>query len=272
MKFRQVKWVPILIAFVVTGIVCLLEILPHFYPKIDFAQRVEWITYDRRMRSAATHSSHASTNLAFVYISDDSITAVSDGSIGYKYGLYWPRHIYGRALKELAAEDCKAVAFDVLFGELRPDHAPVAMPDNSLLESDEYFARELKNSRTLLATTPSLIPPELFQTNCFSLADISADKDSDGVLRRAKAFRDIRFWHPLLNQIAREAGFDLNKTDFEQHTLTFHLPGDRQIQLNLDETARLDLSEFVFKITGEKPPEPLPKVFPFEMRRIWQMG
>src|SRR4029079_12868400 len=103
-------------------------------------------------------------------------TAVSDGSLGYRYGLYWPRHIYGRVLKELADEKCKAVAFDVLFGELRPDHAPVAMPENSLMASHDFFAHELKNSRALLATSPSLIPPNLFRTNCFSLADISAEK------------------------------------------------------------------------------------------------
>lgn len=268
---RPAQFVPIFIAAAVIGVVCLLEILPRYYPHIDFARRVEWMTYDLRMRTAAQRSSHASTNLAFVYISDDSIAAVSDGSLGYQYGLYWPRHIYGRLLKELTAENTKAVAFDVLFGELRPDHAPVAVTTNELVDSDEYFATALKSGKTLLAATPSLIPPELFRTNCLSLGDISAEKDADGVLRRAKAFRDVRFWHPLLNQIAREAGLDLNKTDVEATRLTFHW-ADRQIPLDRTGTGEVNLSDFVFKITGEQPASPLPNVFPFETHRVWHMG
>ena len=37
--------------------------------------------------------------------------------------------MYGRLAHELAAQGAEAVAFDVIFGELRPDHAPVQMAD-----------------------------------------------------------------------------------------------------------------------------------------------
>ena len=269
-KGRLAKLVPVFISIAVIGIVCLLELFPRF--SFGFAQRIEWITYDLRMRSIPAKSASANTSLAFVFISDDSITTVSDGSLGYKYGLYWPRHIYGRMLKELAAERCKAVGFDVLFGELRADHAPVPMPDNSLLESDEFFARELKSNPTLLAATPSLVPPDLFRTNCLSLSDISAEKDADGVLRRAKAFSDIHLWHPILSQLAREAGFDLNKIEIHPDKLLFHLPGERLITSELNKEGRLDVADLVQKITGEKPTGPLPVVQPFETRRVWQLG
>ncbi len=272
MKRRPGQLVPIFISIAVIAFVCFLELLPKVSNRFNFAQRVEWITYDLRMRTIPAKSASANTNLAFVFVSDDSITTVSDGSLGYKYGLYWPRHIYGRMLKELAAENCKAVGFDVLFGELRADHAPVQMPDNSLVDSDEYFAHELRSSPTFLAATPSLVPPELFRTNCLSLADISADKDADGVLRRAKAFSDIHFWHPILKQISREAGFDLNKTEIGQGKLVFHLPGERLVSVDLTSSSQIDVTELVEKITGEKPTEKLPTVQPFETKRVWQLG
>ena len=62
------------------------------------------------------------TNLAFVAIQDSSIAAVQSGRLGYTYGLKWPRQVYGRLVEELSAQGAKAVAFDVQFGELRPDH------------------------------------------------------------------------------------------------------------------------------------------------------
>ena len=57
---------------------------------------------------------------------------VRNGELGYKFGLYWPRQVYGRVVHELAAQGAKAVALDVIFGELRPDHPPVQMLDGSL--------------------------------------------------------------------------------------------------------------------------------------------
>jgi len=51
--------------------------------------------------------------------------AVKNGKLGYHFGLYWPRQVYGRLIEELSAQGAKTVAFDVLFGDLRHDHPPV---------------------------------------------------------------------------------------------------------------------------------------------------
>ena len=98
-------------------------------------QRLEWITYDWRVRLAHDHPSHSSsdaTNLGVVEISDNTIAAVNSGEFGYQFGLYWPRQVYARGLEELSAEGAKAVAFDVLFAERRPDqpgfHFPMVRP------------------------------------------------------------------------------------------------------------------------------------------------
>ena len=43
--------------------------------------------------------------------------------------------------QELSEQGAKAVAFDVLFGELRPDHPPVQMADGSLVENPTIILR-----------------------------------------------------------------------------------------------------------------------------------
>ena len=79
----------------------------------------------------------------------------------------------------------KTVAFDVLFGELRPDHPPVHMADGNFIESDDFFALQMRRAgNVLLAVEPDLVPPDLFLTNALAPGDISTEKDSDGVLRR----------------------------------------------------------------------------------------
>ena len=82
------------------------------------------MTYDLRMRSAQTVPVATATNLAFVAMDDASIQADAGRGLvgGQRFGLYWPRQIYGRLVDELTAEGAKAIAFDVLFGEKRPDH------------------------------------------------------------------------------------------------------------------------------------------------------
>src|SRR5207253_4225352 len=129
-------------------------------------------------------------NLGFVAIDESSIDFVRTNQVlGYRFGLYWPRQVYGRVVSELAAQGAKAVAFDVIFGELRPDHAPVQMADGSLPESDVFFASQLQRaSNVILAVTKDLKLPALFRTNALALGDISTEKDSDGILRRARAF------------------------------------------------------------------------------------
>ena len=104
----------------------------------------------------------------------------------------------------------KTVAFDVLFGELRPDHPPVQMADGSLMESDDFFALQMRRAgNVILAVTPELRPPDLFATNALALGDISTDKDSDGMLRRVKAFHDLS---PLASALRKSAAAGIRRS------------------------------------------------------------
>ena len=103
------------------------------------------MTYDWRARTAVNFPQPVATNLGFVTISDDSIAALNNGSLGFRFGLYWPRQIYGRVLRELSAQGAQAVAFDVLFSGRRFDHTAVPV--------------SARNGRTLAEFRGSDCPP-----------------------------------------------------------------------------------------------------------------
>ncbi len=179
------------------------------------------MTYDLRMRAAQHFPAPAATNLAFVSIEDSSIAAVQSGRVngeklGYHFGLYWPRQVYGRLVEELSAQGAKTVAFDVLFGELRTDHPLVTMANGNFIESDDFFALQMRRAgNVLLAVESDLVPPDLFLTNALAPGDISTDKDSDGVLRRVRAFDNQGVWDMGILLAALELNLDLAHPDLD---------------------------------------------------------
>ena len=216
MKFKPFKRAPVILAVFVLALICGVRLL-----RLDFFERLERMTYDLRVRAALPFSAPAATNLAFVSIEDSSIAAVQNGKVngeklGYHFGLYWPRQVYGRLVEELSAEGAKAVAFDVLFGELRRDHPPVQMADASLMESDDFYAAQMRRAgNVLLAVVPDLVPPDLFLTNALAPGDISTERDSDGVLRRVRAFDNQGVWDMGILIAALELNLDLAHPDLD---------------------------------------------------------
>ncbi len=169
MKLKPFKRAPVILTVFVLVFVCGVRLL-----RLDFFERLERMTYDLRARAALHFAAPAATNLAFISVEESSITAVKSGKLGYRYGLYWPRQVYGRLVEELSAQGAKTAAFDVLFGELRRDHPPVQMADGGLMESDDFFALQMRRAgNVLLAVEPGLVPPDLFLTNAYALGDIS---------------------------------------------------------------------------------------------------
>ncbi len=196
MKLKPLKRAPVLLALTVLALVCGLRLL-----RLDFFERLERMTYDLRAKTALHFPAPVATNLSFVSIEDSSIAAVQNGSVGFHFGLSWPREVYGRLVEELSAQGAKAVAFDVLFEDLRPDHPQVQMADGSIIENDDYFALQLRRATNVILGATSDAPlPDVFATNALMLGDISAEKDPDGVLRGVKAIHIYRDWHPLFKK------------------------------------------------------------------------
>jgi class 3 adenylate cyclase len=274
-KLKPVKLAPALIAVGVIVIFCVLRLL-----NLDLFERVEKITYDWRVRQALRFPADTATNLAFVYIDDASIAYVKtnhlphsvEAELGYRFGLYWPRQVYGRLVEELSAEKAKAIGLDVIFGELRPDHPAVQMADGTNMESDEFFGLQMRRAgNVVLAATKDVYPPPIFATNAAALGDINTDKDSDGILRRAKAFHMYRKWHFAFQKVASDPdyGVDLSKAKIEPRQIILPRQGGENIVIPLDENGEFALSAFF----GDKLPRGIPpKAKPFTDQRIWHMG
>lgn len=269
MKLKPIKSVPCLVA----GVVILLVGLAS-WSRWRFFEQLERITFDMRVRKAAQYSPSVATNLGFIYVDEESVRRVWNGSLGYRFGLTWPRQVYGRVVQELALQHAKTVAFDVIFAELRPDHAPVLMDDGAMpIESDKFFALSMKRAgNVVIAVTQEMTPPGLFLTNAAAVGDISTDKDPfDGVLRRVKAFRMYREWHFGFRQLEADPdmGVDLRKAQVTARQIVLpRYEGDPLI-IPLDRQGNFELAD----LFGTNLPPGLPRTAkPFTEQRIWHMG
>jgi len=220
---RIQKHLPLLIAAGVIAIVCLIRIFQRDVPALEVVERMEWWTYDWRVQKAADFPSVTATNLAAVFVDDQSLQDVNEG-LGYKWP--WPRQLYGKVVRELTAEGAKAIAFDVLFSELQtptPD-TNVELPGGKVVGSDQFFSQEIKKSgRVILAAFGEtytnrwqpILPNQLFRTNALVVSHATSDRDADGVLRRAKPFKvepgGARLWHMGIMLAAKQLGLDLDK-------------------------------------------------------------
>ena len=295
MKLKSLKLAPTLIAVGVIVLVCLVRLV-----RLDFFEQQEWRALDMRVRVAVQFPAPSATNLGFVFISDDSIAALNNGSLGFRYGLYWPRQIYGRAYRELSAQGARAVAFDVLFPGPRRDHgqvpvsniqwpevnpfyaalhpgqAPPTSEDElqketfTHLESDDYFAWQLHRGGTAILAAEQNVPPlDLFATNAHAVADIGADRDADGVLRRARAFSEYRRWHSAFRQAEAEGYVELNHVRIETNQIVLLRPGESEVAIPIDAETNFDLVDF----GGANLPPGVPrKARAFTTERIWHMG
>jgi class 3 adenylate cyclase/CHASE2 domain-containing sensor protein len=267
-KLKPVKRTPVLIA----GGVILLVSLTQWW-RFSFFESLERMTYDMRVRQALKHAPTIATNLGFVFIDDASIAFVRTNQALGRYGLYWPRSVYGRLIEELSAQGARTVALDVIFDGLRQDHPSVRMADGNYLESDEFFALQLRQAgNVILAMPEDLTPPLLFLTNAVALGDISTHKDHpEGVLRRAQAFRVRRKWHFAFRQLASnpEFGVDLSLARLEPGRVVMPRLGADDIKVPLDGEGNFDLTAFA----GDKlPPGVARKAKPFSEERLWHMG
>jgi class 3 adenylate cyclase/CHASE2 domain-containing sensor protein len=266
-KLKPLKRLPFLIAFSLIVLLCVVRCLrPHI---------IEWLelgTFDMRVRQAAKLGPTVATNLGFVYVDEATIAKVWSGSLGYRFGLYWPRQVYGRIASELTQEGAKAVAFDVLFSELRPDHARVIMADAGSMESDDFFAGVMReSSNVVLALSADITPPALFAQSAWALGDITTEKDQDGILRRVKVFRTYRKWHSAFRQLEADPdyGVDLRKATIGPREIVLPRRGEEPIRVPLDTNGCFSLADFA----GDNLPSGVPRFAkPFTQQHAWHMG
>jgi class 3 adenylate cyclase/CHASE2 domain-containing sensor protein len=276
-RTKSDKFIPLLVCGLAIGLVCILQQLTRHLPAFNLFQRLEWMTYDWRVREAQQYPATNAQNLGMVFISDESIAALItgfNGSLDYKAGLYWPRHVYGRLVQELATQGAKLVAFDILFGELRPDHANVLLPDLKEEGSDQFFGRHLKLADNVaLGAEKGVLPPGLFRNNAWKLGDISAKRDTDGILRRARAFDEYYIWHPFIEQAAQALGLDLRQAKVQNGRIVFRAGEKVVTTIPLDTEGRFDQAALYKQLTSQNAPAGVrPMQKPFTTTRVWNLG
>jgi adenylate cyclase len=247
-----------LIATPVILVVCVLQAT-----QASFLRRLELMTYDWRVKVARQYSdgSHNATNLGLVAVSDASIAAVDRGKFGYQFGLYWPRQVYGRALEELSRQGAKAVAFDVMFAENRPDQPDYTPASGAPISSDEFFAQQIEaSSNVILAADKGVFPAPSFASVASRVANIGTDKDLDGVLRREQPFVDYTNWHARIRDLQFDNKWDLARTKFGPTNITFFNGNGESKALPLDTNGFYDDEKtgLYFK--------------PFSVYRAWGLG
>jgi class 3 adenylate cyclase/CHASE2 domain-containing sensor protein len=264
-KPKPLKRIPALIALGVIVLVCLVR-----WRQLGFFERLERITYDMRVREAVKFAPPVATNLGFVEINDESVVKVANGSLGFRYGLFWPRLVYGRLVQELADQSAKAIALDVMFAELRPDHPSVQLADGSAgPDSDEFFALQMRQAGNVIIAATEKAPAALFLDSALAPGDVV--REHAETLRRAKAFRVYRKWHPAFRQVeaAPEFGIDLSKARVEPRQVVLPRSNGEVVNVPLDQDGNFDLADF----GGDKLPAGMVrKAKPFTEQRVWQMG
>lgn len=242
-KFQVFKPLPLAIILgVVIGVgVLRLLSLPALFPDFNLVNRLEWGTYDWRMRALFNRQLPAATNLAAVFIDDDGLRYFNET---YRYIWPLPRQVYGKVVRELMAQGARAVAFDILFAERHEARADtdVEVAGVGKLSSDEFFAYQLEqaSNKVILAVMGEsfkdlerpgnviwrpIVPAPIF-TNHAQLGHITSENDADGILRRLLVFKDDgstndlgRFWFMGLKLAAMELGLDLSRTIYEEDRL-----------------------------------------------------
>ena len=232
-NLKSFKPVPVLIAASTISLACFFQ-SQFFSGHFDFLKRLEWVTYDQRVKVAQKFPEPFATNLAVVRL--DEMTLKILGNVGWPF----PRQLHGKVVRELAAQGATVVGFDVMFGELRPFDPPVPMPDRTLVESDDFFADQMRAAgNVVLASESEIFPPPLFATNAMAVGDIVAESDSDGVLRRAKVFMDDpqhgRRWHMGIILAAKTLGLDLDRAIIQPRKVILNSPRGEQRIIPTDE-------------------------------------
>ncbi|MEQ2009161.1 MAG: CHASE2 domain-containing protein [Limisphaerales bacterium] len=258
MTVSKAKLIPYAIAIGVIAFVSFLQSLRHWSARGGSLERLEGISYDWRQKEALKKHPPCATNLGFISISDDDIRRLEDGmggALDYQSGLYWPRHVYGRLVSELKAEGARLIAFDVLFSGLRVDHAPVKVGTNAeLVPSDEFLSDQLRAANNaVIATSKELLPHRLFRDSVRRLGDISTDKDADGVLRRAHAFRTFHTLHGAMERLAEKHDFDLSRTIIRPgKSITLSDGKQRQMEIPLQPDNTYDVGAFKSRLPDER--------------------
>ena len=300
---------PVWVTLAVLLAVWLLQWLDLTLPDGTFVRPLSQISFDWRVRLSTRYPRPCATNLAVIYIDEETLKLIASGELklNFKGKPPLPRQVHGRLIRELGREGAKVAALDILFAELNPNDNPVPMlvreaatngltqaeidaikthfPMEAisaegrtnkemglLVESDAFFAAQMRRfSNVVLAAemTEDLIPPPLFRTNAYAIGDIAVEKDSDGSLRHLYACRNATNWNEILQALIQAQGCKMSAGKIATNRCVFPRASGDPVEVPLDDQGR-----FEFKNVPGCPDELTnwPAARAFTPIRAWHMG
>ncbi|MCL5097911.1 MAG: CHASE2 domain-containing protein [Candidatus Omnitrophica bacterium] len=132
-----------LVAAVVLAVMCLIQAVGWRFPDYNLLRQLQWMIYDWRVRLAAEYPLPCATNLAAVFIDEDTVDLLKQGIRDETFGTDvllradwpFPRSLHGRVLRELAAQGAKEIGFDILFDKKKGGDTPVQVLREDALHS-----------------------------------------------------------------------------------------------------------------------------------------
>ena len=250
-KPRHFHKTPVLLTVGVLGLLSLFQWLGGWFPERDpfvLADRLEWMSYDFRVRQAMGHpqvGDHC-TNIAAVFIDDESLTRVNDA---LSYAWPWPRKLHGQLIRKLKEAGVQAIGFDILFQERHPSNSEtdIRLANGLSIDSDQYFASQIIRAGNVVLAAfgetqgdqwRGVMPADMFLNNAKAVAHATSEKDHDGVLRRVRAYRDDpehgRLWHMGIVMAAQALSLDLENAEVQPDRITLHGPNGLTRTLPVD--------------------------------------
>ena len=280
------KSVPVWITFAVLAIGCSLSALTGWLdrqpvvalPKgidswgerardFDIFHRLELILYDLRVRQAARFAPQLSTNLGMVTITDSTLRRLSKGfPLGEAFVPPYPRHLYGRAIRELNRQGATAIGMDILLPDPRSNDREVEWVEDGAtndISSDKFLSNVMKKYGNVYAGALSDLPPARgFRGAAADLAGVDSSRDMDGSVRRVYAFQECEYISLPLEGFANRHSIEVTRQP--DGSL-------EQFDLNLNERSPFPLNpdrQFTNDLRGK-----LIKTGAFENpRKVWHLG
>ncbi|MGB0582740.1 MAG: CHASE2 domain-containing protein, partial [Limisphaerales bacterium] len=286
------------LALGVIVVVCLIQSFRFWTEEDDPFERLEWVTYDWRAKAAEARQPPVATNLAFLAITDETIREIAEGvRINLPpTGLYWPRSLYGRVVRELNLQGAQAIAFDVIFSDRRVDHDAdltnvvsitevdaagvtnqVLRTNVTFIRSDGLFRDQMSmGSNVVIGSTPNLLPHPIFR-DVAHLGDISSYPDEDGVLRRTRPFSTYRVWEGnIIQQVKMGKGLNLDSAEIRPNSIVFRdNTQTNSYRLVLNQDGQFDLRQMtadLLKGYEDQVTEEMRWCPPYVEFREWHMG
>ncbi|NJM55674.1 MAG: CHASE2 domain-containing protein, partial [Verrucomicrobiae bacterium] len=247
MKLPPARIVP---AAITVAVLALVGVADWLSP--EFLRRFEWITYDWRVRKAFETQQPISTNLAAIFVDDESMQVINEE---FDLSWPWPRVFHGRLVDELKAQHVSAVGFDIFFIESMrcPEDATMELGGRTY-SSDEWLSRAIGLSSNVFLGVPgqtisnvwsAVAPHAMFRSRAAGLGLAVSDRDTDGVLRRAKPFRDDpelgRIWHLGIVMASRLLKLDLDNAVIRDDRIELFGPGGIRRVIPTDEEGFFDI-------------------------------